>query len=242
MEHTKANAAPAKTAANLVQGALTETLARRTISPSTSGCASESSPSKPGSWAQKWLALDLWNPATEQMAVDVEQFCARWFRNKAGCDRVLVLAGHSGCGKTHAMRGALRFADAARVAAAELALWKWPPGTMWENWAVLSRQIVEGGKGIHMHELLADAIETDTLFLDDVGSESDKFRSGETIDALCQLLSRRERKWTMITTNVIPREWPKQFDARVADRLWRNSVVCDLSDSPTFASRPEKAA
>lgn len=135
------------------------------------------------------------------------------------------------------MRGAHRFARAAYATAAELAYWAWPPSVQWEQWPERSRAIVEGGKGVHMAEEIADAIDAGLLFLDDIGAESDKFRSGETIDALCQLLSRRENKWTLVTTNYMLEEWPARFDARVADRLWRNSLVCDLSDATSFATR-----
>ena len=151
---------------------------------------------------------------------------------------MLILAGKSGCGKTLAMRKTSAYLIAARTAAADLAHWPSPPSTHWENWPALARSVSEGGKDAHMRDLMRDTMDADILFLDDVGADSDKYRSGETVDALCQLLNRREKRWTMITTNFIPSEWAKQLDARVADRFWRNSVVCDLSDSPSYALKP----
>jgi len=224
-----------KTTQELVGRALSEMQGRQPtpITPSKQeGLRQSTGPN----WQQKWLKLELRDESTRKLAQAVESFCGRWFRNGAGT-RVLVLAGRSGCGKTHAMKGAHRFARAAYATAAELAHWTWPPSVQWEQWPERARAIVEGGKGIHMWDELVDAIEADLLFLDDVGAESDKYRSGETVDAMCQLLSRRERKWTLVSTNFMPEEWLTRFDGRVADRLWRNSLVCDLTDATSYSTR-----
>jgi len=87
-----------------------------------------------------------------------------------------------------------------------------------------------------MADAMQDSMQADILFLDDIGAESDKYKSAENVDALCQLLSRRERKWTLVTTNFRTEQWDQQFDARVADRLMRNSIVCDL-ECGSYATR-----
>ena len=97
--------------------------------------------------------------------------------------------------------------------------------------------MVESGRGGDMADALHWPMDADVLFLDDIGSESDKYRSGETIDALCQVLGRRENKWTIVTTNYLIEEWPTAFDARVSDRLFRNSIICDLRHSGSYAMR-----
>lgn len=239
MEHTMANAGKARTVGELVGPALTEMREWQSIPTMPARLDQELSDSAqkqtPG-WQEKWLALELRDGPTRRLADNVQWFCGRWFRNARGA-HVLILAGRPGCGKTHAMKGAHRFARAAAYPAAEMAFWRWPATIQWEQWPERSRAIVEAGAGFRMADQLADAMAADLLFVDDLGAESDKFRTGETTDALCQLLSRRERKWTLATTNYPPHEWENRFDARVADRLFRNSLICDLSDAQSYSTR-----
>ena len=81
---------------------------------------------------------------------------------------------------------------------------------------------------------MADACRADFLVIDDIGAESDRYKSGEAIDKLCQILSRREGMFTVVTTNVEPSNWSALLDARVADRLLRKSVVVDMFEVPSF--------
>jgi DNA replication protein DnaC len=185
-------------------------------------------------WIRQWLNLDIWNEDVAGLAQHVHQFCSGWTHQRKSA-RVLVVSGRSGCGKTHAMSGAMAFSRRACFSLAELGLWKFPPHIQWTNWPQKARLIIEG---FPMASVMQDSVDADVLFLDDIGAESDKYRSGETTDALCQLLSRRAIKWTMITTNYLPEEWPTRWDARVADRLLRNSVICDMRGCGSYATRP----
>jgi DNA replication protein DnaC len=72
------------------------------------------------------------------------------------------------------------------------------------------------------------------LLLDELGGGHDPSRVG--VDKLCQVLSRRETRWTLITTNILPAAWEQAFDRRVASRLLRNSTLVDLSDVPDFGT------
>lgn len=185
-------------------------------------------------WQREHLRLDCFDTSVQRMATAGETFMARWYR-RSDCDRLLVLAGHTGCGKTHTLRALRRFADKARVLAAEQGFWKFPPSVWFAYWPVLAREISEAASP--MSSIITDCAEADLLLLDDVGSESDKYKTGETIDALCQLLSRRAGRWTIITTNISPAAWPTRFDIRVADRLHRGSRVIDLSKAGSYAMR-----
>jgi DNA replication protein DnaC len=183
-------------------------------------------------WSEKWLALEMWNPEICRLSDVVEDFCRQAFRNHM--PHPVVLAGQSGTGKTFAMRGAHKWIKRARILAAERNHWTWPPIIQWTNWPQLIRPVVEGQTS--MADALQDSMQADILFLDDIGAESDKYKSAENVDALCQLLSKREKKWTLITTNFRTEQWDQQFDARVADRLMRNSIVCDL-ECGSYATR-----
>jgi hypothetical protein len=46
------------------------------------------------------------------------------------------------------------------------------------------------------------------LIIDDLGAGHDP--SGVGTDKLCQVLSRREEMWTLITTNIMPVAWQVQ--------------------------------
>lgn len=211
--------------AEIAKVALTATQALTTTRKKTRPESSGGSPKIGNSWTDKWLGLKPWHPEILRLSSSVGKFCRDWFRGEA--PYVLVLAGPSGCGKTHAMKGANRWANHARVTAADLKYWRRPATIQWTQWPELIRAIVENS--IPMADGLSDSIEADILFLDDIGAESDKFRSAETTDALCQLLSRRERKWTLLSTNFQPETWATKFDVRVSDRLLRNSVLCDIN-------------
>jgi DNA replication protein DnaC len=74
------------------------------------------------------------------------------------------------------------------------------------------------------------------LVLDDIGTETDRFKSGDATCRLCDLLNRRENKFTVLTTNIPPADWLAHWDARVSDRLLRNSAVV-LIRAPSFATQ-----
>lgn len=80
-----------------------------------------------------------------------------------------------------------------------------------------------------------DAFENDLVILDDIGAETDQYKSGIPNDKLCQILSRREKRFTVVTTNIAPQNWMERFDGRINDRLCRNSVILDISGVPSYA-------
>jgi DNA replication protein DnaC len=83
------------------------------------------------------------------------------------------------------------------------------------------------------YSVLGDMFEVDLLVIDDIGAEHDPSKSG--VNKLCQILSRRETKFTVITSNISPAHWPERFDTRIADRLLRNSEVIELWSVPSYA-------
>jgi DNA replication protein DnaC len=72
------------------------------------------------------------------------------------------------------------------------------------------------------------------LIIDELGGGHDPSRVG--VDKLCQVLSKRESMWTLITTNLLPAAWEEAFDRRVSSRFFRNSTLVDLSDVPDFGT------
>jgi DNA replication protein DnaC len=180
-------------------------------------------------WQRKWLALDVTSLAVQTMADEAEKFCGRWFRNKP-TPAVLVLAGEYGVGKSHVARSIYHFArQAAWSSFHETKAWGASlPGALLLRWPEVTDAFKEGNYGI-----LADCFDESLLILDDIGAEHDP--SKNAADKLCQILTRREKLFTVVTTNILPALWPKHFDGRTADRLLRNSVVVELSATISYA-------
>lgn len=107
-------------------------------------------------------------------------------------------------------------------------MWEKIPDTHFISWPRISDSFYKGEFGI-----VDDMLETDLLFLDDLGAERDPKLLAQ--DKLCQVLSKRERKHTVVTTNIQPQHWIERWEERIADRLLRNSVVIDLTEVPSFA-------
>jgi len=89
-------------------------------------------------------------------------------------------------------------------------------------WSRVADEIKENG-----FNLFESLMAADIAFIDDIGAEHDPW--GQVTAKLCQILTRREDKFTMITTNYGPVDWTAKFDARISDRLLRGSDIVDLA-------------
>lgn len=163
------------------------------------------------------------NPSLEKLERETGLFCFDLWRNPLH-GRTLVLAGSNGTGKTHCAEAVRRwlslvghgkqFVKAPNVIShLDCTFWHWP--------ALLDA--FKSGEW----DILGDLFDATALIIDDLGAEHDP--SGVGVDKLCQVLSRREEAWTLITTNIMPAFWQQKFDRRVASRLFRNSTLVDLS-------------
>ena len=182
-------------------------------------------------WQQKWLALDVVAPELQTLATEAERFCSRWFNNVTD-KSLLVIVGVYGNGKTHTAKAIHRFCATAAVSAFETQKWGESkfPSACYIAWPEAADAFAEKQFG-----LMQDAFENDLVILDDIGAENDPWKICK--DKLCQILSRRERKFTVVTTNISPTNWETQFDGRINDRLLRNSIIVDISSVPSFAMR-----
>lgn len=183
-------------------------------------------------WQKKWLRLECHCPEIQNLADVVEKFCGRWFRNDTN-QSLLVLAGENGCGKTHVASSIIRFAYAAGLKALDAGGWNAGgrvPMASFAYWPEIADAFKAGEYGS-----LEEMKDCDLLILDDLGAEHDP--SKNATDKLCQILSRRERKFTVVTMNIKPEEWPEKFDTRVADRMIRNSQVVNLFGISSYSMR-----
>lgn len=180
-------------------------------------------------WQQKWIDLDIIHPKLQELADLSAAFCGRWYGNIPD-KSLLVISGETGCGKTHVARKIYDFCKQAGMNAMVNGKWgetKLPDSTF-ISWPEAANQFNE--KNI---ALMRDAIECELCVLDDVGAENDPWKI--CADKLCQILSRRERKFTVLTTNIPPKDWAQSFDIRINDRLLRNSIVMDLTGVGSYA-------
>lgn len=177
-------------------------------------------------WQRRWLDLECHSPAIQQAANEAERWAARVY---VGDPRLslLVLAGETGVGKSKILKACASWARFMAVKMLEMGGWgkvdkPRAPSSMVALWPTVADAV----RTKHL-DIVNDCIASDILFLDDIGAEDDPFQ--QATDKLCQILSQRERKHTLITTNITPEHWASRFDARIADRLLRNSVIVDLS-------------
>jgi DNA replication protein DnaC len=145
--------------------------------------------------------------------------------------RMLLFFGENGAGKTHVAKAVHRwvcsvghgktwFPTPGVCTALQSLFWHWP--------ALLDE--LKGGSW----DLVADCMNVPCLIIDELGGGHDP--TGVGTDKLCQILSRREHMWTLITTNITADAWEAKFDRRVASRFFRNSTHVDLSDVPDYAT------
>jgi DNA replication protein DnaC len=74
----------------------------------------------------------------------------------------------------------------------------------------------------------------DLMFLEDIGPEVDRFKTGEPTERLRELFNVMKNKWMVVTTNVPVADWEKRWDGRIMDRMLRNSVIVDMSGVPSY--------
>jgi len=180
----------------------------------------------------KWLGLrTAHHPALKEMELEVWRFCAA-FAKDPGRGWLLVMAGNNGTGKTHALSKMRNWACQTsslmplvpnRDGAAMV------PMVRSYHWPTFLDDLKSGA-----WDLVIECEEATLLLLDEVGGGHDP--SGLGTDKLCRILSKREKRWTVITTNHVPASWEQVFDRRVASRMFRNSRMVDLTGVPDYST------
>jgi DNA replication protein DnaC len=142
-----------------------------------------------------------------------------------------VLIGENGSGKTHIARHVRAWASAVTLMLppVDAAVGVKMPDVCMVSWPA----VVDGFKQREF-SVMEDLLDCSLCILDDIGAEHDP--SGFGKEQLCLLLSRREFRWTLITTNIQPGAWPTVFERRIASRLVRGAEHVDLSKVPDYAS------
>ena len=185
-------------------------------------------------WQQRRINLDSRPPKIQEMADCVESWCRNFARR--GGDRVIVLVGPFGCGKTHCLRAARRYVRDVRMEIwPEPKPWNYPPTVYSCNWAEFVREATENDNA----EIREDLLSGDVVFVDDIGAEEDRFRSGAPTRLLADILERihEKRKFAFITSNVSACGWRERWDGRVEDRLLRmDAQIVDLNGCESYST------
>lgn len=171
-------------------------------------------------WQDKWLKLERNHPQIDELADAVQFWCFDIVRNRKNMP-LLLITGDNSTAKTHCLKRAFKYIRAVSMFGYECGRWPRPIDVQSFNWSHLTKTKDD--------LVLMSAAESDVLLLDDVGAEPDQYRSGEPIERLRNLLGERESRFTMITTNIPPAMWTARWDARVNDRLLRNSRIIALN-------------
>lgn len=181
-------------------------------------------------WRSRNLKLDEAQEGGAKLARAMEQYIKTAAQNKRNGGTFLCVVGPNGTGKTHACRAAVRVLNSWAVD-----LWAqnyWPGGripaaefAVWSKRVAVERALFEDWTD-QLHQAA-------WIFLDDVGSETDQFRSGEPVERLRRVLDLARTHWMVVTTNIPRDKWSTAFDQRVADRL-RAARIVDLSGTPSY--------
>lgn len=177
----------------------------------------------------RWIGLDEdHHPKVKTLARWTEGWIKAACTNKKSAKtRWLVFSGSCGAGKTHALKRARSY-----IRAHGGALWpkfyQAPPNMRWVTWS----------KAVQLEKYGWDEFEEEVrqarmVFVDDIGSEVDKYKSGEPAERLRLFLDLCESKWLLGTTNVSRTSFSRVFDARAQSRLERAAVL-DLSGVPDY--------
>lgn len=170
------------------------------------------------------------HPMAERAAKACESLAKRFRLNKRDPFTLLVLAGGTGCGKSHLARGVYRWTSAIAIDAWAAGYWpRQVPSTAFLDWPGFVESDQDG--------VARDLAEADLAVLDDVGAEVDRFKNGAPTETLRRFLELRAGRFTVVTTNVPVSQWDKRWDARVADRLYRRSFIVDMIDMPSWSKR-----
>lgn len=181
-------------------------------------------------WLKKWIALDCHCEALKKLEQEAFEFCSAVCKAPTK-GYLLVIYGANGTGKTHAGKKIVRWlnrtAEKVRLVPFEES-WR-KANAVFENWPA----VVDGFKK-GQWTVIDDLMDATVSVLDDVGAEHDPSKIG--LEKLYRVLSEREGRFTVLTTNILPSEWSEKFERRNASRLFRKSRHVDLTKVPDYSA------
>lgn len=187
-------------------------------------------------WRAKTLKMDeSHHPKVVRLAQAAEWFIKHASFNDGSKGKQLVVCGSPGTGKSHVAKRVVAFFQSYSIDLWYDRKWDHPTKAVFVDWA----RLCERDREEAFEEAQRDISEADVVVLDDVGSESDRFKSQQSVSRLRRVLGTCEHKWLMVNANFSKAEWPKKFDARVADRLEAMHYL-DITGVPSYRPKLRK--
>ena len=178
--------------------------------------------------------MDESSPEAHRLAKYVEAFARSAALNRRTKGTGMFVSGPTGIGKTHAMRLARRFLDHNAVDLWSQGYWPAVPAVVYATWS----RVVDLDRE-EWDEWLYDLRRAKIVFIDDVGSEIDQYKSGRPIERLRLALEASESKFLLCTSNVPSERRSEAWDARVVSRLQR-AVCLELPMGVDYRVRAKK--
>lgn len=164
-------------------------------------------------------------PELERLQSEAFWFCSDYSQNQEQ-GRLLVIYGNNGVGKSLVAKGIADFAFKSRANYQKTIVNPTHvkvPDVQYAHWPRFLDSLKEGN-----WERVTEAGRVCLLVLDEIGGAYDP--SGMGTDKLCSILSHREQKWTVVTTNLTPENWEVAFDRRIASRFFRNATHVEMNN------------
>lgn len=181
-------------------------------------------------WRQKFVKIDeTHHEKTETLARWGEWFMRRASLNDRSKGHQLAVCGSPGTGKSHVGKRVVAFVESYSIDLWREKHWPSPPKALLVDWA----RLCERDKPEAFDDALYDIASADVVVLDDVGSESDRFKSQQNVSRLRRALETCEHKWLMVNANFRKQEWTEKLDARVADRMEAMHYL-DMTGVPSY--------
>ena len=181
-------------------------------------------------WRQKFVKIDeTHHEKTATLARWGEWFIRRASLNERTKGHQLAICGSPGTGKSHVGKRVVAFLESYSIDLWREKHWPRPPKAVLVDWA----RLCERDKPESFDDALYDIANADVVVLDDVGSESDRFKSQQNVSRLRRALEVCEHKWLMVNANFRKVEWPEKLDARVADRMEAMHYL-DMTGVPSY--------
>ena len=157
----------------------------------------------------------------EKLACVAQAFAWAWFRSQP--QKFHTIVGDVGCGKTHVSKKIAFWAQ-------RVAYERWQrtklgsdlPTVLFSSARILSP---ESYKEDAFREKLAEMAGASMVIIDDIGTETDQFKTGIPARRLAEIMNLLEGRFLWMTTNIPAGSWSQRWDKRVEDRILSGVVV-----------------
>lgn len=180
---------------------------------------------------EKMFRLDPTHPGATELIQAGAWFLTNLFKNDGAAGKRLAISGSTGAGKSHLAHRIRSLAGAFGpdlIVAHGLTHWS----TLWIDWA----EVADANNEEHYKNRVDEMKNASLVVFDDIGAETDRYKSGVPSARLRTLLEDCKNKWTVITTNLSQKDTIALYDGRVADRL-RAFHWVELGEVPSYRAK-----